>query len=176
MRLTKTQHSLGIIKKMEKTFTIRRAKIEDLDEILRLNFELFKKENKEYDPGLNLDWTYGPGKKIFSDSVKSDDNFVAVAVNNNKIVGYLRGSLFRLSWKNGCGAELDSMFVEEKYRNQGIGKQLGLEFIEWCKQKKIDYIAVRASEKNKAGMDFYKQIGFKDYDIVLEMKLNPANN
>lgn len=157
---------------MQNNFTVRKAQIADLDEILRLNFELFKKEHKEYDPGLNLDWTYGIGKEIFKDSIENNDGFNAVAVGNNKIIGYLRGSLFQLSWKKGCGAELDSMFVDENHRNQGIGKRLGLEFIKWCKQKKIDYVDVRASGKNELGIDFYKQIGFKNYDVVLEIRLN----
>lgn len=46
---------------MENNFIIRKAKICDLKEILRLNFDLFEKEYEEYDKSLNLKWTYEGG-------------------------------------------------------------------------------------------------------------------
>jgi len=72
----------------------------------------------------------------------------------------------------GQGAELDNMFVEEKFRNNGLGRVLVDNFIDWCEKKRVDYIDVRASMRNAGGIQFYKRAGFKDYDIVLEMKLS----
>lgn len=159
---------------MAKDFIIRKAEIDDLDNILRLNFSLFKKEYDEYASDLNLEWTYCRGKEIFKNGIKNNNNYLAIAQYDNKIIGYLSGSLYNkeeASWKQGNGAELDNMFVEEKFRNNGIGKLLVEKFVDWCKKRQVDYVDVRASVQNDGGIQFYKQIGFKDYDIVLEMKL-----
>ena len=43
---------------MENDILIRKADSKDLEDILRLNYDLFKKEYKEYDNSLNLEWTY----------------------------------------------------------------------------------------------------------------------
>ncbi len=94
------------IKIMKKNFVIRRAKIEDLGDILRLNFALFEKEHNDYAPDLNLKWTYGKGKKIFAENIQNKDNFAVVAEINNKIIGYLCGSLCKLSWRGGAGRRI----------------------------------------------------------------------
>ena len=151
---------------------VRRAENSDLEDILRLNFELFKKEHKEYDPNLDMNWTYGLGADIFKKSINNDDYFAMIAQVGGKTIGYLRGSLHQDSWKVGHGAELDSLFVDENYRNNGIGKQLVEAFLGWCKAKKVNYVAVRASARNYSGIAFYKQAGFQDYDVVLENKLS----
>jgi GNAT superfamily N-acetyltransferase len=160
---------------MEANFIIRKAKIEDLDDILRLNFELFKKEQKEYDPDLNLDWTRSQGKAIFKGCIEGNDSFVCVAEEDNKIVAYLCGSLYKdgqMDWVNGKGAELNNMFVDGGFRNKGIGKKLAAAFIDWCREKEVDYIPVRASAENRNGLKFYKSFGFNDYDVILKLKLN----
>ncbi len=47
-------------------FLIRKANLKDLKEILRLNFDLFKKEYREFDKSLDLKWTYSrEGKEVF---------------------------------------------------------------------------------------------------------------
>jgi len=151
---------------------VRRAENSDLEDILRLNHKLFKKEHQEYDSDLDMNWTYGLGAEIFKKSINDDDYFAMIAQIGGKTVGYLRGGLRQESWKVGRGAELDSLFVDENYRNNGIGKKLVESFLGWCQAKKVDYAAVRASAHNRLGIDFYKQVGFQDYDVVLENRLS----
>lgn len=63
---------------------IRKATIDDLEAILKLNKALFDYEtafNKEY----NLGWTYSEkGKKYFSDRIKHDLSIVLVAEINKE--------------------------------------------------------------------------------------------
>jgi ribosomal protein S18 acetylase RimI-like enzyme len=157
---------------MDEILKIRRAERKDLDAILRLNHKLFEKEHKEYDNSLDLNWTYGRGAKIFSNNIIND--FAAVAEINNKIIGYLAGGVSDSgsSWRTVKIAELNNMFIEEEFRNKRIGKRMVEKFVEWCKNKQIDRISVRASVQNELGIEFYKRVGFKNYDVVLEMKLS----
>lgn len=149
---------------------IRKATIKDLEDILKLNFDLFKKEYKEFDGSLDIKWTYSKkGKKYFKERIVKNDGFVAVAEQNNKIVGYLCGGLYDHGYRvKAVYAELENMIVDKKMRGKGAGTALVKEFFKWCKSRRVKYIDVIASFGNKEGMEFYKSLGFKNYDLTLE--------
>ncbi|MEK7150328.1 MAG: GNAT family N-acetyltransferase [Patescibacteria group bacterium] len=157
---------------MENDILIRKADIRDLKDILRLNFDLFKKEHKEYDESLNLEWTYDEGKKYFKNRIVKESGFAEVAEAKGRIIGYLCGGISdKLVYRNTAKyAELENMLVEENFRGVGIGARLTENFINWCKENKVDYISVTASAENKQTVDFYRKLGFKDYTLTLEMK------
>lgn len=156
---------------MEKII-IRRASIKDLEDILRLNFDLFKKEHKEYDKSLNMKWTYGKeGKGYFKKRAGGKEGLCVVAENNGKIVGYLCGGSHSGGYRGkAVYAELENMLVDKKLRGKGIGTMLTNEFFKWCKDKKAKYISVTASAQNKPTIEFYRSLGFKDYNLTLKIK------
>ncbi|MDD5032558.1 MAG: GNAT family N-acetyltransferase [Candidatus Pacebacteria bacterium] len=158
---------------MKNNIIFRKAEIKDLKDILKLNFELFKKEHKKFDKSLNLEWTYKNGRKYFKDRVTKKDGFVEVVKNNDKTVGYLCGGIseFLPYRKRARYAELENMFIAKEFRGKNLGAKLTKDFINWCKKSKIDYISVRASSLNKPALGFYRILGFKDYDTILEMRL-----
>jgi len=155
---------------------IRRADIKDIKDIkdiLRLNFDLFKKEHEEYDRSLNLKWTYNDGEKYFSDRIIKKNGFVEVAEAKGKIIGYLCGGISERKFyrRKAKYAELENMLIGDNFRGKGIGTRLTEDFINWCKRNKVNYIAVTASAQNKQGVDFYRTLGFKDYNLTLEMAI-----
>jgi len=163
---------------MEDSFNIRKAIIGDLKEILRLNLELFKKEYKEFDKSLNLNWTYKEGKKYFKDRIIKKDGFVEVIEHKGKTIGYLCGGISgRLFYREKAKyAELENILIEKEFRGEGLGTKLTKDFINWCKKNKVDYISVKASAGNKLAINFYRKLKFKDYDLTLEMNLGGASN
>ena len=158
---------------MKSSFIFRKAKIKDLDNILNLNFELFKKEYREFDKSLSLNWTHRKGKKYFKNRIIKKDGFVEVIENRREIIGYLCGGIIRALFyrKKVKYAELENMLIEEKFRNKGLGTKLTKDFIDWCKNNKVDYISATASAKNKSAINFYKNLRFKEYNLTLERKL-----
>ena len=154
---------------------IRKANIKDLNDILRLNFDLFKKEQKEYDSSLNLKWTYKNGKDIFRDRILKKNGFIEVAEVKNKIVGYACGEIVegQLHRKRAKYAKLRNMLIERNFRNKGIGSRLVKDFLRWCNRNKVNYIAVTAFAQNTQAIDFYRKLGFKDYNLTLEMVIKP---
>lgn len=155
-----------------KDIIIREAQRQDLNDILRLNLALFKKEFKEYDKTLNIKWTYSQkGKDYFKKRIINKDGFAAVAVNDGEIVGYICCGLHKNSTRKTTKAELENIMVIGQYRNQKIGSRLVRIFFTWCKTKKIKDILVTASTKNLSGIRFYKKLGFNDYSLILEKKL-----
>ena len=155
-------------------FIIRKAKQSDLKEIIRLNYDLFKKEYKDFDKTLNMGWTHKAGKKIFKEKISDSKNsFLEVIEYKGKIIGYLCGSLdiiadYRNKKKYGT---LDNMFIEKRFRGSGLGTKITQNFVNWCKNKKVSIISVTASSKNKPTIEFYRKNGFADYDLVLEKRL-----
>lgn len=145
-------------------FKIRKANLKDLNDILALHFKLAKKEHREYDKKLDLDWTYGAGKFFFKDRIIKKDGFVEIIESNNKIIGYLCGAISKKSYlsQKFKYAELDNMYIEKKFRSKGIGKLLVENFTEWCKKNKIDIINVSIYSKSYLGHKFYKKTGFKE--------------
>ncbi len=150
---------------------IKKAKIEDLGGILKLNFNLFKKEYKEYDKSLNLKWTYNEGKKYFKNRIMGKNSFVEIAELKGKIIGYLCGGISEREFflKKAKYAELENMSIEKSFRGRGIGTKLAKNFMNWCRKNRVYRITVKASAKNREGISFYKKIGFKDHDLTLEM-------
>lgn len=157
---------------MEK-LSIRKATVKDLDDVLRLNLDLFKKEYKDFDKSLDMKWTYGKkGRSYFKKRSSGKEGFCAVAENNGKIVGYLCGGLHIWGYREkAVYAELENMIVDKKLRGKGIGTILTKEFFKWCKSKGVKYISVTASAQNKPTIEFYRKLGFKDYNLTLEKKL-----
>lgn len=152
----------------------RWATIKDLEDILRLNRELFLEEYKKFDKTLDINWTFGKeGRKFFKNTIIKKDNFCEVAENKNKTVGYLNGGVAKITpWrKRAKYAYLGSIFIEKKFRDRGIGTKLVKDFIDWCKRKKINFLSVAVSAGNNLGINFYKRRGFKEYDLTLEMKI-----
>jgi len=152
---------------------IRKATKKDLQEVQKLNLKLLKKEKKEYDSLLDLNWVSGKeGIKHYKDRISKGDGCVLVAIVDCKIVGYLCGKLAKKGFYGRLPtivvAELETTFVLDKFRSKGIGKKLYNKFIEWCKTKNVNKIMLEASPKNKLAIKFYKNNNFKDYSSVLE--------
>ena len=99
-----------------KLFFFRKANIKDLGRILELNMKLFKKEYKEFDKIINLNWTYSEGKKYFKGRIIKKDGFSEVVEHKNKIIGYICGGRRkRLAyWKKAQYADIESFFLEKQ--------------------------------------------------------------
>jgi ribosomal protein S18 acetylase RimI-like enzyme len=155
-------------------YEIRRANINDLEEIQRLNKALCVLEQENFDPTTRTDYSFSEqGKTYFTNNIESSDSFAVVAEVEGKVVGYLIGSIkepedFRTITSI---AEADNTFVEESYRGKGIGSAMYKEFENWCKERGVQKIRHTASAKNINAIAFYESSGSEKYNIVLEKDL-----
>jgi len=135
---------------------IRKAEINDIEKIQKLNFLLLEKEKTEYGyKTLNVIWPKTEiGKKYILKLINSNNGIVIVAENNKKIIGYLFGKVVKNKPKI---AELESFFIIDKYRDKGVGSKLYSEFETWCIKNKIKIIRLEVSTLNKRGIGFYKK-------------------
>ena len=150
---------------------IRKATMDDLRIIQELNNDLFKLEKESYDTTLVVDWPLTEiGQKYFADLIQN--HYVIVAEDNNKVIGYLAGSINEKgSYTELQYGEIDNMLVKDEYRGYGIGKSLINNFKEYCKANGIENMKVMASYKNRNAVEFYHKNGFEEFEVTLTMKL-----
>ena len=89
---------------------------------------------------------------------------ITVVKNNGKYIGYC---ISTITDDNG---ELASLHVDEKYRGNGIGKELVDIHIEWMNQKNCKGMGVTVSQENKATIGFYKKLGFYPNTLYMRKK------
>lgn len=155
---------------MEKVI-IRKAVLEDLISIQKLNDNLFDLEFNNFDDTLKREWALEKeGQEYFEDMIKNEIVFVAQI--EEKIVGYLAGSICeQINYITETFAELDNMCIDDEYRRFGIGKLLMDEFKKYCKERNMQNIKVTASAKNNIAIQFYMKNGFEDYNVTLKFKI-----
>lgn len=150
---------------------IKRADISNLKDIQDLNHQLFELEFNNFDSSLKVGWTYEKeGTDYFTEMLNNE--VVYTALVENKIVGYLAGSVnIQNSYVTKSLAEVDNMFILEDYRKYGIGSKLMNEFKKYCIQNNIEELKVTASAKNSNAINFYKKNGFEEFEITLKQEL-----
>lgn len=153
---------------------IQRATIKDLKEIQLLNKKLFDEEFKKYDKTLNCNWPLSKeGGKFYKERILEDNGCAFILLKNQEPIGYLVASLSKSEFYRNLNnfVELDDMYILKKYRGKGYGKLLYAKFIQWCKDRGVKRLKVLVTVKNRQGINFYRERGFKDYTLILENKL-----
>lgn len=159
---------------METDIVIREAKIKEIPDLVDLNSYLFNLSKKKFDPTMDPEWQDGRDVvNYFSSRVGKDDSVVFLAEYNRNLIGYAAGYLKNPAKhrKQFRQAELENLMVLPKHHGKGIGKQLWDRFFEWSRQNKAKNIVVSVYAKNTDGIEFYKNIGFKEYDLNLEIEI-----
>ncbi len=68
-------------------------------------------------------------------------------------------------------AELESLYVEEAYRSQGVGRQLAQRFLEWAREQGVERMKGTAYVANERAVVFYRKTGFVPKSLTLELGL-----
>lgn len=108
--------------------------------------------------------------KSFQDRVDelTADSKVGIRVNlvKDKDTGQYIGYCVSTIDKEMIG-EIDSLYVEKEYRNQGIGNELMKRALEWLDENKVILKIVVVAEGNEKVIDFYNHYGFRIRKMVL---------
>ena len=141
----------------------RKAEISDINSILNLNNDLCKFEMEEGFDNYIKDWSLcDESREYFLDLIKN--HFVIVAEKNEKIVGYLAGSINEegaYSYYEGKTAELQNMFILNDYRKFGIGSKLINNFENWCKDNQVKRMMVTHPLAMSQLNDFTEKMALK---------------
>jgi ribosomal protein S18 acetylase RimI-like enzyme len=104
--------------KYSSAIKIRKAKIEDLEIIVKFNYNLAKEtEDKE----LHLETLTNGVKAILSDESKGQYYVYTI---NDKVVGQIMYTYEWSDWRNGMFLWVQSVYVDAEHRRKGIFKDL----------------------------------------------------
>lgn len=157
---------------VESGVTIRRAGEADVPIIVELNYALFQEDARQRDPFMNLNWPREEGQEYFTKLLKNEKSLGLLAERNGEVIGYLVGYLMRSSRLRPVKlAELESMYVREEYRSQGVGRQLVERFLEWIREQGGERVSVTAYAANERAIAFYRKMGFAPKSLTLELGL-----
>ena len=152
---------------------IRAAKLEDIQQLMKLEMSLFNKWD-ELDPidKVNIDWFSSESHRKHLTSVLEDSkNKIFVLVDKQNIVGYVKAHLFcREPFLEKVGY-ISDLFVENSYRSQGIGKKLVEEAIKWFKQKNLKWTTTSTHLLDSKAINFWKKRGYEEFNTYFKMRL-----
>jgi GNAT superfamily N-acetyltransferase len=150
---------------------IRTASMKDVNAIIELSRQLCINEHNFHDNTIDVDFPK-KHKDIFKKNMRSGFGLAIVAINMGNVEGYLLGSIRKTKDYRNINkiAVIDSMFVRPNIRSQGVGVKLVNQFSNWANAQ-AKRIKVVVSAKNNRGLKFYRNAGFIDHEIILEMDL-----
>lgn len=151
---------------------IRKAQNNDFESVLRLSKALFDHEDR-FGHEFNLNWTYGEkGQKYFLERFSDKNAIIFVAEVDGKVVGYIIGFIHAYSARRkNPFCDIENIFIEEKYRKQGLGDKLIKRIIGIAKRRRVTRLRLSTIAQNELAIKFYKSHGFEEVQLILEKKL-----
>ena len=101
--------------------------------------------------------------------LKSKDHLILVAEEENKIIGYLTGSIIKNIWQH--SGYIDDVFTSKDSKRKGVGFHLIQTFIKYLKTKGIKNCKLEVNKKNNHALKLYKKLGFETTSYEMDLKI-----
>ncbi len=98
-------------------------------------------------------------KQMFMDSFFNKNHFFKIAVNDDKVIGYI---IYSVIFDE---SEILNVVVDSFYRGKSFGIQLLNYAIEDIKNKKCLNVFLEVAKKNVIAKNLYLKLGFVEYNI-----------
>jgi ribosomal protein S18 acetylase RimI-like enzyme len=156
---------------------IRPAQLGDVDAVVALNAELFREDAGPRDPFMDQSWPQREGRAYFTGVLTDRHCCCFLALDDDAPVGYLAGRMRDASSVRPVRiAELESIYVQQGYRSQGLGDRLAQAFLHWASAQRADRAEVVAYAANEPALRFYRRIGFEPKSVALEIGVEPHSS
>lgn len=146
----------------------RQAEIKDLPQIVRMLADDFLGTRRErYENPL-------PGSyiKAFEEIEADVNNELIMAEINGEIVGSLQITFTpSIAFQGRKRATFESVRVDEKFRGQGIGREMMLWAIERARQENCIFLQLTTNAERKEAHRFYEKLGFKGSHLGMKLVL-----
>ena len=114
---------------------------------------------------LNVDWDQC--KKDLTDNSK---DILIIYVRDKRrqmIIGFCISRVDKANEKEG---EIDTLYIDPKYRNTGLGKKLIRKAIDWLSQKGVESTKLKVVTGNESLIKYYRKFGFYPIHMVLQKR------
>jgi ribosomal-protein-alanine N-acetyltransferase len=136
-------------------FTYRCANEKDLPSIVEIENE-----------AMSCPWSL----KSYEEAISSDHSFIMVSEDDGQIAAF---GVFYLTPPE---AELPDIVVDEKYRGQGLGRQLLTKSLEELETRGIDTIFLEVRVSNTPARRLYESFGFEEIGVRKYFYSNPVED
>jgi len=134
---------------MESKIEIRKVEKQDLDFVYKAICEL---ENEVLD--------FEVFKEIFNENISNQKNVYLIAENENEGLGFISFHTQNLLHHCGLVGEIQEFFIHQKYRGQGVGKQLIERIMNYADENNLKSIEVTTNKRRVENVLIYENLGF----------------
>src|SRR3989344_2273009 len=134
--------------------TVRPAAEADYEQLMRL-----------YNGFVDEDRYSRHDNDSFNKVLNSPTNFIFVAEEANKLIGFISLSIRSVVRYKTPIAEVDEIYLAPQTRSKGYGKALMKAVIDKAKELNCHKLYVESAYKWKVAHKFYESIGFTNYGI-----------
>jgi aminoglycoside 6'-N-acetyltransferase I len=135
---------------------IRLAVNEDLPEIIRMASILYRTPEEELEQEMQ--------------DLSEDEKQVFFVIEADSLVGFINGSI-RVDYVEGSSQSptgyIEGIYIEEKYRKQGLAKELVDYVAGWAKKKGCVELASDVEDFNHTSIAFHKAIGLEEVNRIV---------
>lgn len=136
---------------------IRKAEKNDIEAILQIMLEDMIGEKEDYD-GNKIHENY---IKAFETINRNDWQYLAVAVQNSKVIGTFQLSFIpNIIYTGALICLVEAVLVSSEYRGKGIGSYMMKWAIDTAKEKGCRLVELTSNKLRNDAHRFYKQLGF----------------
>lgn len=143
-----------------KDLVIRKVKYEDIEQIVDININDWKKVYKGIIDDTTLD-NLNRNEKIYKWKQHYNIGNVIVAEENGKILGYCRYDDNAVYENSNIDSEIIAIYVDYDSLGKGVGRKLVEYVMNDLKNKNKNKMIIWCLEKNENGRKFYEKIGGK---------------
>jgi len=121
--------------------------------VLSYNDDKFETKEELFEKAMIK--SYKPDNVVYSDYIESDDKAIYMYYQENLCLGQI---IIRSNWNR--YAFIESIDVSDKHRNQGIGRKLVDQAVNWAKSKNLKGLMLETQNNNLSACRFYQKYGF----------------
>ncbi len=99
------------------------------------------------------------------------DSYLLVARNDGEVVGFINFMVRRTALHAGQSGLIDELIVHQGVRGYGVGRSLVSAAADTCRRLGCIELEVSTEKTNAAARQFYRQCGFTEDAVLLEMAL-----
>ena len=99
------------------------------------------------------------------------DSHLLVARDGDRVVGFINFTVRRNALHTGPSGLIDELVVIQSLRGSGVGRSLVMTAAETCRRLGCVELEVSTEKTNAAARRFYRECGFDEDAVLLEMPL-----
>jgi len=160
-----------IINAMKNKVSIVLAQKDDWQKIQELNNFVFLND-APHDPDIDLNWPFSKkGVNYYKSLADGSYGACYLAKIDQLVVGYVALAEKDFGYRKNLALEIENIGVHPEFRSKGMGRLLVSQAKKHAMTKKLKRLYVAAYWQNKKAIKFYKENGFFELGLELEMLL-----